>query len=364
MFSPAMVLVVFLILALVGIAGYLAYVISKYAPIIGRIFEETPVFLPLRVAPEPGGEDVRFRTSDGLELAGTYYRTPNERRAGVLVFCPEYLSDRWSFLPYVGNLRELGYDLFTFDFRNHGESGSDPNYNPLQWVTDFEVRDLAAALAYVRSRPDHDPAGYGLFGISRGGGAAVCVAASDPAVWGVVTDGAFPTDGTMRSYMHRWAEIYVSRLVVWRRIEPLFNVLVTLAARAARRRSERRLRCQFPDVERAVARLAPRPWLMIHGEKDAYIGPEIALDFFQHAGEPKACWIVPGAKHNRCRECEPEEYRQRIVGFISQYGPRRPSVAAPEPKSVTETAFAELEAVEAESNETTETTPLAAPTRG
>ena len=35
------------------------------------------------------------------------------------------------------------------------------------------------------------------------------VAAGEPDVWGVITDGAFPTQGTMVSYMLRWAEIYV-----------------------------------------------------------------------------------------------------------------------------------------------------------
>ena len=77
----------------------------------------------------------------------------------MLVFCHEYLSDRWSFQPYADGLRDLGFDLFTFDFRNHGASDSDPVYQPLQWVTDHEVRDLRAALAYLRSRPDRDPAG-------------------------------------------------------------------------------------------------------------------------------------------------------------------------------------------------------------
>ena len=51
-----------------------------------------------------------------------------------------------------------------------------------------------------------------------------------------------------------------------------------------------------------LARLAPRPWLMIHGEKDAYISPTIARELFVRAGEPKELWIVPNAKHNRCRD--------------------------------------------------------------
>ena len=54
-----------------------------------------------------------------------------------------------------------------------------------------------------------------------------------------------------------------------------------------RRRAERRLSCRFPNIERAAAQLSPRPWLMIHGDQDAYIGPEIAQRLLAEAGEPK-----------------------------------------------------------------------------
>lgn len=307
--------------ALLLLGAFLVYAAVRYAPIIGRIFEEKPLFLPLRLAPEPGGEDVRFRTDDGLELGGTYFKATTPTRVGILVFCHEYLSDRWSFQPYVNPLRALGYDLFTFDFRNHGRSDSDPNYRPLQWATDHEVRDLRAALKYLRSRPEHDPAGVGLFGVSRGGSTALLVAARDPGVWGVISDGAFPTRGTMLAYILRWAEIYVSNPYLWKSMPVwIFRYLGWVG----RVRSERRLNCRFPDVERAAARLAPRPWLMIHGAKDAYIGPDIARTLFAEAREPKELWVVPKAKHNRCREVAPDEYAARVRGFLARFAPRRP----------------------------------------
>jgi fermentation-respiration switch protein FrsA (DUF1100 family) len=187
-------------------------------------------------------------------------------------------------------------------------------------VTDHEVRDLQAALAYLRSRPDHDPAGFGLFGVSRGGSTALLVTGDDPAVWGVITDGAFPTRGTMLAYILRWAEIYVSNPYIWKRMP---TWIFRFAGWAGRVRSERRLNCRFPDVERAVARLGPRPWLMIHGEKDAYIGPEIARRLFAEASEPKELWVVPQAKHNRCREMAPEAYADRVAGFLRRWAPRR-----------------------------------------
>jgi pimeloyl-ACP methyl ester carboxylesterase len=321
--SPA-----FLVLAAVG--AFLVYVTIRYSPIVGRIFEEKPMFLPLRLTPEDQGETVRFTTEDGLELAGSYFRARTETRVGVLVFCHEYLSDRWSFRPYTDHLRDQGFDLFTFDFRNHGASASDPTYHPLQWVTDHEVRDLRAALAYVRARSDCDPADVGLFGVSRGGSTALVVAATEPSVWGIITDGAFPTRGTMLAYILRWAEIYVGNPYLWKRM-PLW--VFRFLSWTGRLRSEKRLKCRFPDVEHAVARLAPRPWLMIHGAKDAYIGPKIAEALFAEAREPKELWIVPKAKHNRCREVDPHAYTARLGRFLEQHAPRRAPKPAPRPAS-------------------------------
>jgi pimeloyl-ACP methyl ester carboxylesterase len=313
-----------LTVVLVAMVGFLVFIAIRYSPIIGRIFEEKPLFLPLLVDPAFRGEEVRFPTGDGLELTGTYFPARTAGRIGVLVFCHEFLSDRWSCQPYADRLRDVGFDLFSFDFRNHGASAHDRDYQPLQWVTDRDVRDLRAALAYLRRRADRDPAGVGLFGVSRGGGTALVVAAEDPGVWGVVTDGAFPTRGTMLAYIVRWAEIYV-RNPLFREGIPLW--IYSYVGWVARVRSQSRLRCRFPSVERAAARLAPRPWLMIHGEKDAYIGPEIARRLFAEAREPKALWIVAEAKHNRCRELQPEVYAARVAEFFLRTAPRGAPVA-------------------------------------
>ncbi len=319
---PTVLLVTPLALVLTFLTVFVVYVIIRYSPIVARIFEEKPLFLPLRVKPPTDGEAVQFRTRDGLTLVGTYLPTRTPSRAGVLIFCHEFLSNRWSVTPYLDHLRDHGFDLLTFDFRNHGESAHDPKYSPLQWVTDHEVRDLHAAIAYLKTRDDADPAGFGLFGVSRGGGTAICVAARESAVWGIVTDGAFPTRGTMLSYIHRWAEIYVQSQWFWK-IAP--NLLFTFLAWTGRLRTQLRKGCRYENVERAVARLAPRPWLAIHGQKDAYIGVAIAQKFFSCARDPKELWIVPLAKHNRCREKDPVGYATRLIEFFERCAPRRPT---------------------------------------
>jgi uncharacterized protein len=335
----------FLLYVLLGFAALATFVVVRmvvlYTPIVGRVFEEKPLFMPLQVEPEPDGEPVRFQTPDGLSLAGTYFRHRAAKRTGQIVFCHEYLGNRWSALAYCNHLRDRGFDLFSFDFRNHGESQSDPVYEPLQWVSDHEVRDLRAALDYLRTRPDADPSGVALFGISRGGGAALCAAAADPSVWAVITDGAFPTRGTVVAYMHRWAEIYVGMHKYWqtRAFRGIFSRILDILGTTGLWRSQVRRHCHFPELERAVSQLSPRPWLMIHGAADVYIGLPIAHRFFERAGTPKELWVVAGAKHNRCREVDPEVYASRVVMFLEQYAPRPLAF----PKTVTATAaIAEL----------------------
>jgi hypothetical protein len=147
---PSLLLIVLALLvsALVALGVLLIYLLVRYTPVVGRIFEEKPVFLPLRVEPDPEGEEVRFAAADGLELHGSYFRARTPERAGVLVFCHEFLGDRWSYRPYTDGLRDLGFDLFTFDFRNHGTSASEAGYEP-------------PAMG-LRPRPPRPPGGAGL----------------------------------------------------------------------------------------------------------------------------------------------------------------------------------------------------------
>jgi pimeloyl-ACP methyl ester carboxylesterase len=307
------------------------FVLIKYTPVICRIFQERPRFMPLKVRPTELGETVEFRTDDGLRLGGSYLRARTVEQLGVIVYCHEFLSDRWSFRPYVDHLRDLGYDLFTFDFRNHGASDPERGYEPTQWTSDREVSDLRAALHYLRTRPDHDPAGFGLFGVSRGGTTALLAAAEEDDVWGIVTDGAFPTHGTMLPYIIRWAEIYV-RSPFLRKLIP--GWLYRLLSLNGRRYAEQRLNCRFPSVEAAAARLGPRPWLMIHGERDGYIGPEIARGLFEFGKNPRELWLVPEAGHNACRESDPAEYDARLWDFLERFAPRRPAPAETPVRSV------------------------------
>jgi pimeloyl-ACP methyl ester carboxylesterase len=139
-----------------------------------------------------------------------------------------------------------------------------------------------------------------------------------------ITDGMFATFGTMTPYMRQWFKIYNTYFP----LQLIPEWYINHVGRIGLRRIEQERGCRFPSLEDAMAKLAPRPLLMIHGEGDTYIKPDMARALFGRAGEPKEFWLVPGAKHNQGMHVAGDEYRQRVLRFFERHlAP--PAAAAP-----------------------------------
>lgn len=297
---------------LMGLYWYLRW---KYLHYLVRIFQEKPLFIIPRGQPWPGAEEVWFPTSDGLRLHGCYLKSTQARR-GVILFGLEFGSDCWSCRSYCEHLIEAGFDVFAFESRNQGTSDRQPGYEPLQWVTDYEVRDAQAALAYLKSRPDADRRGVGLFGISKGAGSCLIAASQDAWVRCCATDGVFATYTTLVPYMRFWFRIYNSQYGLQALLPSWYYGLIGLVGL---REIERERGCHFPHLEHALRHLAPRPLLMIHGGADTYIKPEIARNLFDQTRPPHEFWVVEDAKHNQALHLAGPEYRRRVLAFFEQH---------------------------------------------
>jgi pimeloyl-ACP methyl ester carboxylesterase len=279
-----------------------------------RIFQEKPLFIVPRGQPVAGAEDLTLRTADGLTLHGCYLKGAGRRR-GVIWFGLEFGSNRWACAPYCEQLLAAGYDVFALETRGQGDSDPLPGYDPLQWVTEYEVRDMEAALAYLKGRPDADPRGVGFFGISKGGGAGLFVAARDPYVRCCVTDGIFATYTTLIPYMRHWFRIYNNNYVRQAMFPSWYYGCLGLIGLGW---IEAERHCRFPHLEPALRRLK-RPLLMIHGGADTYIKPDMARALFDMARSPKVLWLVPEAKHNQAFHLAGEEYGRRVLEFFDRH---------------------------------------------
>ena len=304
-----------------AMAALYLYVRWKYMGYLTRIFQEKPLFIVPRGEPPTDAEDVRIVADDGLTLRACYLKTTAPERKGVILFGLEFGSNRWSCRQYCEKLIDGGYDVFAVEFRNQGDSEKDPNYEPLQWVTDRDLADLRAAIKYLLARPDADPKGIGVFGISKGGSTSILAAAGERSIRCLVTDGAYGTHTTMVPYLKRWIQIYSDRKLLQRVLPTWFYGIVGMAGA---KKVGRNRGVNYPSIEKAVARLN-RPILMIHVEADTYNKPEMARALYERVRGPKELWVVPKAKHNQAITIAADDYHSRIVNFfdanLSNAGP-------------------------------------------
>lgn len=174
-------------------------------------------------------------------------------------------------------LRAVG-GVVSFDFRGHGRSGGRST------VGDREILDLAAAVAWAR---ELGYARVATLGFSMGAAVAIRHAARHREVAAVVA-----VSGPAWWY---YRDTPALRRVYW----VIERRLGRLAGRVLRR--TRVATAGWDPVpeppEVAVARIAPVPLLIVHGDADPLFPVSHAEALYAAAGEPRSLWIEPGFGH-------------------------------------------------------------------
>ncbi|MHC4981749.1 MAG: alpha/beta hydrolase [Planctomycetota bacterium] len=308
-------------LTCLSLVFFLVLLMAKYVRIALNLFCDTPP--PISVGPVDFrpiyGEVVRFRSFDGTSLRGMHISGSGRAGyKGTVIFCHEHGSDMYSCGRYARLLVEAGFDVFTFDFRGHGESSCDKRYHPLQWPSDKDMEDILGACAHVESvlEAAGKPVELGIFGISRGAGAALLAASSNENIKAVVCDGAFSAENTLIAFMKRWAQHFARvKLVYENHTETFWKVLAWVVLRFA----QARMGCRYPSVRKALKDMQPRPIFFIHGQRDSYISVEQTRLLYAAAPSPRYLWIVAGAKHNQSAVVKPREHASRTAAFFRRY---------------------------------------------
>jgi len=272
-----------------------------------------------------------FPTTDGLTLRGSLYRHDERFARGLILFCSEFGANHWSALSYCEGLWEAGFNIFAFDFRNQGESDTMSDYEPVHWLTDYEVNDVLAALQYIQSHEELSLLPVGLFGISRGGSAALAAAALSSHVVSVACEGAFTAEDVVWQHGRRWLTLYVAPwLLAW---IPEWHI--RLSFQLGRLVSQSRRRCRYTKLDRLLTRLRNKPILLITGGQDKYVFPEIAQSLCRKTGHgPECLWNVPDAGHNMSRQAAPKVYDSQLIEFFFDSLVAPQIVGSPKPEPV------------------------------
>lgn len=156
---------------------------AQPAEAIGREDDADPTRIHVPEAGQEGrAEEVHIASGQGVTLAGTL-RTP--RGPGpypvVLFLAGSGPNPRGAFDLVVDRLIDQGIAALDYDKRGTGRSTGG-------YVDDFALieRDAAAAIAYLRTRPDIDSKRIAIGGVSHGAGIALAVAGRDPAISAIV----------------------------------------------------------------------------------------------------------------------------------------------------------------------------------
>jgi uncharacterized protein len=244
--------------------------------------------------PDLHPQPVHFSSSTGITLSGRFFAGAGKT---TIVLANGYGDTEQQMLPIADFLHKGGFSVFTYDMRARGRSGG-------EYVTlgVLEQKDLVSTVEYVASRRDVAGERIGVLGISMGGATAILAAAQDPKIKAVVDDCGF-SDAPRAIAAGFEHFIHLPAF-------PFAPVTVWIAEERA-----------GIDVRQArpmdvIARISPRPILIIHGTEDFVIPVDNSQRNFAAAREPKQLWLVPGAKHGEAHTVAKAEYEKRVDEFF------------------------------------------------
>lgn len=137
-------------------------------------------------------EDVTFPAMDGVTLEGWFIPAKSDRLIimnhpmpanrygypGHLEPWKDFGGFEVNFLPEYKALHDAGYNILTYDMRNHGRSGM--GSGGLVGHGLFEYRDVIGSLRYARSRPDTKNMKIALFSKCLGANSTIVAMKKNP----------------------------------------------------------------------------------------------------------------------------------------------------------------------------------------
>lgn len=129
-------------------------------------------------------ERLTFRAGGGTELAALWFENP--AREGAVLLVHGIGAEKTQFLPSVEAFYRRGWHVFTYDQRNHGESGGRTTTFGLA-----EAEDVERAWEVVLDRTRGERIPRIVFGVSMGGAAAGLALPHLREVDGLVLDSTF-----------------------------------------------------------------------------------------------------------------------------------------------------------------------------
>ena len=282
--------------------------------------------------------------SDGITLSGVVHvpddRRPNERRPAIIMMHgfgankdggPEWVCRQFE---------SWGYVALRFDYRGCGESGGERG----RVIPMEEVADASNAITYMATRPEVDPTRIALAGSSLGAGVAVYAAGADPRAAAVILENGLGNGERIIRGMHTpesWAKFLqmmedglrhreqtgtakmIHRFDIFEMPKEL-QVNLTSNNSLMHFTAETAVGFFMFRPEEMIAKISPRPILILHSARDRVTNYEEAFSMVRLAKPPVELHLMHGTDHFMFVNADP-----RVAAILRDWLQRFFPVSAP-----------------------------------
>lgn len=232
------------------------------------LYADSIIFLPPPSSYRDGPQIIKLSTEDGGKISGIYL--PNNASARyTILYSHGNAEDIGQLVPMLEEIREMGFNVFAYDYRGYGTSAGTPSEQHV-------YRDGDAAYTYLVNNL-HIPADQIIaMGRSLGGAVAIDLAQKRP-LGGLIIESSF---------------VSAYRLMTRVTLFPFdkFNNLPKL----------KQIHC---------------PVLVVHGRSDEVVPFWHGERLYQEANAPKRFYWVDGAGHNNLFEVAGAHYGEVLREF-------------------------------------------------
>ncbi len=235
---------------------------------VAVFFADWAIFRPPRSSYKDTADVIKLKTWDGEQISAKYQENPDA--SYTILFSHGNAEDIGMIEPFTWRLRDLGFNVLTYDYEGYGTSSGTPSEKNAYAAID-------AAYDYLLTEKRVDPTRIILHGRSLGGGVAVDLASRKP-VAALILESSFTS---------------AFRVITRYPILPFDK---------------------FENIQKINKVMCP--FLIVHGSNDWTIPSYHGRRLFETANEPKQALWVKGAGHNNIIYTNEKVYLDTIKRFM------------------------------------------------
>lgn len=238
-------------------------------------------------------EDITVETKDNVKLKGWYI--PASDKKGTILVCHGVAANKSDVMQVSLLFNAKGYDVYTFDFRGHGETKE----GKVTYGYD-ERRDIKAIVGYIKSKGVDR---IGAYGLSMGASILMLSLPENPEIKVAVLDSGFASAEKIARY--RIGMVFP---------EPILSMLLAITNFYSKTFYNVSL---FDISPLQVIDKVHIPLLFVIGDKDTNITPDNGELLYDKANEPKELLVIKDANHTQT--INSSLFKEAVIAFMDKY---------------------------------------------